>query len=235
MRRLFLVEYVKIRNGAMLGSVGACLMAVGDWLIGYIDPASIGNSMILVKGCSEVGYIRPVLSMIAAVLGVILCTHGMLCMTETICGESKLKKLYRHSVMWGAVQWLFIHFAFCGLRYIYQYFWDKGYEDMAFEAVNTASNAFMPVFLLSYIAIIIPYVVYFISLLRKKTIFPRWTAWFYMLTFTLLFKLISVLLGETPIANGFSTASNNMAIAIWLLCVWIYLKKCGNANELQIQ
>lgn len=215
----------KTRNGAMIGSIGAGFLAVGDWLIGCIDPTSIGDSMILVKGCNEVGYIRPVLSMVVAILGVIMCTYGMLCMADTIIEKSKMKSLYRNSVIWGALQWLFIHFVFCGFRYIYQYLWNEDYEDLAYKAVNVASEAFMPVFLISYVVITVPYVVFFIALLRKKTIFPRWTAGFYMLTFTVIFKMVAAVLGKTPLANGFSTASNNMAIAIWLFCVGIYLKR----------
>ena len=220
------MDYVKTRNGAMIGSIGAGFLAVGDWLIDCINPISIGDSMILVKGCNEVGYIRPVLSMFVAILGVIMCTYGMLCMADTFLKKSKMKSLYRNSVMWGALQWLFIHFAFCGLRYIYQYLWNENYGDLAFKAVNAASEAFMPVFLVSYAIIIVPYVVFFIALLRKKTIFPRWTAGFYMLTFAVIFKMIAAVMGKTPLANGFSTASNNMAIAIWLFCVVIYLKRC---------
>ena len=217
---------IKTRNGAMIGSIGAGFLAVGDWLIGCIDPASIGDSMILVKGCNGIGYIRPVLSMFVALLGVIMCTYGMSCMADTIIEKSKLKSLYRNSVIWGALQWLFIHFVFCGFRYIYQYLWHEGYGDLAFKAVNAASEAFMPVFLISYVIIIVPYVVFFIALLRKKTVFPRWTAGFYMLTFTVIFKALAAALGKTPLANGISTASNNMAIAIWLLCAVIYLKRC---------
>ena len=82
----------KTRNGAMIGSIGAGFLAVGDWLIGCIDPTSIGDSMILVKGCNEVGYIRPVLSMVVAILGVIMCTYGMLCMADTIIEKSSVKE-----------------------------------------------------------------------------------------------------------------------------------------------
>ena len=144
--------------------------------------------MILIRGCNEVGYVRPVLSMFVAIIGVIMCTYGILCMTDTILEESKLKILYRNSVIWGSLQWLFIHFVFCGFRYIYQYLWNENYRELAYRVVNVASEAFMPVFLISYVIIIIPYVAFFIALLRKKTVFPRWTASFYMLTFTVIFK-----------------------------------------------
>ena len=67
------MDYLKIKNGVLIGCIGALLLAIGDWLIGYIDPTIIGDSMILVKGCRNVGYIRPVLSMLFAMVGAIMC------------------------------------------------------------------------------------------------------------------------------------------------------------------
>lgn len=215
----------KIKNGAIIGSVGACFISIGDWLIGYIDPTPLDRLSVLVEGCREIGYVRPVLSMLAAFAGVLLLTYGLMCLVETVSDDGKLKAVYKYSVIFGSLQWLFLHFIFCGFRYIYQFLWNKGLEETAYETVNTVCNAFMPVIAISTVCMMVPFIVYLILLLRNKTIFPRWTVSFYMLTFTIVFKVLAKLLGETAIAYGFSTASNNMAIAIWLFVTWVYLQK----------
>lgn len=225
------MDYLKIKNGVLIGCIGALLLAIGDWLIGYIDPTIIGDSMILVKGCRNVGYIRPVLSMLFAMVGAIMCTYGMLCKSDTIQSESKFKSLYKYSVIFGALQWIFIHFIFCGFRYQYQYLWNENYGELACDAINKVTEAFMPIILLSFMIIIIPFVVYFLALLRKKTLFPRWMTICYMFTFSVIFKIVAQILGDTSISNGFSTSSNNMAIAIWFLCVYVYLSKFHRENK----
>lgn len=211
-------------NFLIVGFFGAVLLAIGDWLIGFINPQQIRNSIILVEGCNQIGYDRPVLSMLVAIIGSMLCTISMYKLSQVILAE-KLRKIYKISVILGSVHWLFIHFAFCGFRLIYQYLWDALYFDIAVNCVDYATKAFTPLFYLSCGFIFIPFIIYFIAIILKKTIIPKWTACFFMLTFSIIFKIIARCIGQSNLANGFSTASNNMGIALWFLCTWIYIKK----------
>ena len=208
----------------VIGFLGAVLLAIGDWLIGYINPQQIRDSLILVEGCNQIGYDRPVLSMLVAIFGVMLCTIGMYNFSKVIQKE-KLRKFYEICVICGSTHWLFIHFAFCGFRLIYQYLWDEFYFDLAVNCVDYAIRVFTPLFYTSFIFIFLPFIIYFIAVVQKKTIFPRWTAIFFMLSFSLLFKITAHCLGKSDLANGFSTASNNMGIALWFLFTWIYVNK----------
>lgn len=224
MKKVSLHKIIKLYAGGM----GAMLIAVGDWIIGYISPKPLGTNAILLEGCKNISFERCVVSMAFCFIGAMLLIYGMLYMEKFILKKYiGFRKSYSITALFGALPWLFIHFVVCGFRYQYQYLYQAGYSELAYDMLHNTYEAFTPLIYLSMIIMVVPHILYFMLLITKKTVFPRYLTWLYLFTFVIIFNLIAIFFDGTSLAQGILTSANNMAIAIWFCVSGTYIAKTG--------
>lgn len=213
----------KIAAASLIGALGAFLMCTGDWMIGYIQTSSSDSATFVKMTANQIPLWRISASMFFAFIGALVLVFGAYNQKELINEKNiNLKKFYTGSVIASVSVWVFLHFMYCGNIAIYKMLSDAGVQD-AYELTSQVVKLFTPLSMLAMLPMMLPYLTFMISIFAKKTLFPRWMGFFYMLIYVLAFNILVSFIKNTAFGNGLAVASNNMAIGLWFVSSAIYL------------
>lgn len=206
----------------MLGLIGAVLLAIGDFLVGAVETSATDTGLLLNRASYMLSNRRLALSMLLAIFGTIFLVFGLYELAGGITDRG-LAHFTRRTMIAGSVSWIFLHFLFCGSRMMYKVLFDAGLSD-AYELVNRAIAPFRLVIIVCVILIALPFVLYFIALLTGKTQFPKWYLLFYLILPVPMARLLALIFKQTQFGNGLRLAANHLAIAVWMLIAYLYLR-----------
>jgi len=199
------------------------MISVGDWLIGCMNPERIEGDLILIKGCQDMELWRPVISMILGIVGTVLLVPVLVSFQEFIKEEyQKERRVYGKIMILGALPWMLIHFVFVVFRAMYKLIFDLQGAQSTYEITYGVLKYFYPLIYGTMMLIMIPHLFYTVLMVQKKTIFPYWTFSFYFVPVKVVFDVIGLAARDRAFGKGMMTASNNMAITVWMIGLIIY-------------
>ncbi len=199
-----------------MGILGALLMGSGDWLLGYADPAIVGNCPILRAGYAQ-GYAlwRPAAAMVAGDVGALCYLGGLWGMSLTI-RDKRLQKAFWITAAASLFGWLLIHYFFCQI--IYQYAWlSQAGDPLAYDSAAAVYSAFYPTVGPWYLIMAIPFVIHLAATLRGRTVLTRWTALLHPVVWIVLLNLAFSLLPQTPFIYGLRMGAMSETMLIWFI------------------
>ena len=199
-----------------LGIIGALLVGLGDYLLGYVEPTVIENSSLLKIGYgADYNLYLPIVSMLVASVGMIFYVPMFLGISNTIT-SSKLKKAFLVTSACGFFGWLMIHYYVSSL--VYQYAWGvQNGVNNAFEYTTAVLDAFSPIISSWYCIVIIPFILHFFATITGKTSLPKATTLANPLLCLLYIAIILSVLPESKFASALQMGIASEAILIWII------------------
>ena len=164
----------------LFGIAGTICAIIADFLIGNIDRLGIvAGYGIIREGYSTIPLWQPALSMVLATVAFPL----YLITFWKISRDLALTVPKTARIFWGAVQfsslgWLLLHAAYCWSIYNYRLLCDKVGMETAGELIVDFGWAAFPYAAFFAFTGMIPAAILVVSVLRKKTIFPRGVVFF---------------------------------------------------------
>lgn len=213
----------------LLGLIGALLLGIGDWLLGFVDAAPLAGEAFsyLRAGHAAANYslLRPVLTMALGAAGV-LCYYPCFIHMGDIVTDEKQRKTVNFLFGLGSFSLILIHYFYAIIVFVYAWMNQNGGEELAGALSVAMDGAMDKGVMIGFFALWIPQVVLFVKILRGRTVLPRWAVTFHPMMWMILFSALGlVVLPNSSFAYGLYTFGTNGGMIIWLSAVFVLGKR----------
>ncbi len=201
------------------GIIGCILFGIGDWLLGFVDPASVSSDtfyFISAGHGADYPAWKITLTMLCAVFGVLFMQQGCVHIADIMksekdkAGASKIFTFLTYA-------WLIIHFVVTVNVYAYSYMCrNYGYEQ-AVMLSKSISKILNPCLYISYFIFIVAMIDLILTIVRGRTYLSRREAFFTPLTWICLIGGISMLLPISAFSKGLYTFCMNGGMIAWFI------------------
>ena len=223
----------------ILGALGGCFMAAGDWLLGCIPLAATDTGMFnrayYLSG--SYGLWRPVLIVGMGAIGCFLYYFMVKALNTDIDPKYRKTKLVHFlcGIFTVSVA-LAIHTWSATLAWFTTYLGPRIRADAAITAVTAYQDNMLIAILPMYLPMVLFIGIHFVMLFASKTRYPRWMLVFHPVTWNLLLVVIPDIAQamQVPVATWMSVmsqSSTNSSIVIWCIAAAVYAKKQLNSAE----
>lgn len=218
---------------AIQGIIGCLLFGVGDWLLGFVDPAKVeGDVFYFISAGHGADYAdwKIVVTLVCAVIGVLFLSQGCVHIADYMTGEKEkagARRVFTHLTY----PWLMIHFTVTIMVFTYSYLCKNVGSEQAAMMSKYMDELFDPFVLLSYGIVLVVFADMIIVIARGKTILKRREAFFSPVTWICVIGLVSMLLPESAFSKGLYAFCMNGGMIIWFTRE-IICKREGENNVL---
>ena len=206
------------------GLIGALLVGISDFLLGYVDPVTIlDSSLIRVGHGVDYNLDLPYISMLVASVGMIFYVFMFWGISNTITND-KLKKIFIITAICGFFGWLMIHYYVASL--VYQYAWGiQNGIDIAFEYTSAILDYFSSIIFLWYFIVIIPFVIHFIATITGNTNLSKFSMFGNPLLCLVYIGVLLSILPDTKLSSAIQMGIASEAIFIWVVVLLLSKRK----------
>jgi hypothetical protein len=201
------------------GIIGCILFGIGDWLLGFVDPASAdGDTFYFISAGHGTDYPtwKITVTMICAVFGVLFLQQGCVHIADIMktekdrAGASRIFTFLTYA-------WLIIHFIVTIHVYVYSYICrNYGYDQAAIFSKDI-SKVLNPSLYGSYFVFIVAMIDLILVIARDRTYLRCREAFFTPLTWICLIGGTSMLLPECAFSKGLYTFCMNGGLLVWFI------------------
>jgi len=218
----------------ILGTVAACLLALtGDFLIGWVEPGSLGIYGMVQVGWPQVAIWRPTLSLILASIAFPFYLPGLYAVSKRIEENSpRAGRVFLFTSFASSTGWLLIHAAFCIPQFAFKYIYDAGYPDLALKLTDKMLEMAVPSIIVSSLTMMAAFGVLFVVIVRRKTIYGRWFVLMNPLVVAPVTILLAYIFPDSIFFAGLSMCKMNLGMFLFFLVAAIYeYKRQGTRNQ----
>ena len=224
------------RRNCLLGAIGAALMAVGDLCLSIIPAGSEDNGLFIREAylSGEYQLWRPAMLLVTGLIGMFFYTFGIRALHDQILPECRISRAtVKYCGLGFVVSGAAFHFLIGSLSYWTAYLSPVVGREQTIKIVTDYYDRFVPTMLIVYIPIVALMLTSLIALLRNKTIMPRWSAVFHIITWQIILAGIPdirQIMGAQPATIDYmmSQSSGNVSVLIWLMVCFFTAKKREN-------
>ena len=209
------------------GILGAILLWIGDWLLGYVEPTPIpeADRSALVRGyyTSDYSLLRPVIAMPLGFFGVLCyapCMWGM----GQIFKDEKIRRIQSALMIAGMGGWALLHYIYSAMIYLFVLLCRIVDINTAISVMNSMYKAVMPGMSLWLVLMLIPFLLHFFDIARGKSCLPKKMLFFHTLVWWAIIYFGTLVPPQTAFVNGLKTFAMNGSMLVWLFAVLIYNK-----------
>lgn len=212
---------------ALFGIVGSLCFAVGDWLLGWVDPTEIaGVSAFFVRAGHGADYSvgKIVVTLVFAMLGMCFLSPCFAHISD-LSDDEKTKKTLKYTFGLCSTSFVVIHFAASANALVFSRADQISGRESAAALVNGFSEVVSPALSIAYVFLGAALLVLPIAILRGKTSLRKSAAAFTPFVPMAVFAIAEKILPLVPFTYGLYTFTINAGMIVW----FIYLSiNCGN-------
>ena len=219
------------RRNCLLGAVGAALMAVGDLCLSIIPAGSEDNGLFIREAylSGEYQLWRPAVLLVTGLIGMFFYTFGIRALHDQILPECRISRaIVKYCGLAFAVSGAAFHFLIGSLSYWTVYLSPILGKELTIKTVTDYYDRFVPTMLIVYIPVVALMLTSFIALLRNKTIMPRWSVAFHIITWQIILAGIPdirQIMGAHPATIDYNCKEKQ------ILFLGVVIKKYSTAPE----
>ena len=214
---------------ALQGIAGCLLFGLGDWLLGFVDPAKVdGDVFYFISAGHGDGYPawKVTMTLIAAVTGVLFMHQGCVHIGDMMKSE-KDKAGASRVFAFMTFGWLILHFVVTVNVYAYSYMCRTLDTEQAALFSKELCSVMNFGLYISYFIIAVALADLVLVIARGRTHLPRREAFFTPLTWICLTGAVSLLLPESAFSKGLYTFCMNGGMIVWFIRM-MFCKKSGH-------
>ncbi|MDO5153458.1 MAG: hypothetical protein Q4D50_08865 [Eubacteriales bacterium] len=201
------------------GIAGCICFGIGDWLLGYVDPALIeGDIFYFIRAGHGAGYnaAKVTVTLVLAMVGMLFYFPAMLRIAD-LASDKKSAGRLKYTFGLCPVGWLVIHFIVAVNVLVYSWMAEHAGNELANGISNLLGNAILPCLMIAYIFAGIPLLLLMIYILRGKTGLKKWEAVFTPLVWMAVINVVANILPATAFSYGLYTFCMNCGMLVWFL------------------
>lgn len=202
---------------ALQGIAGCLLFGIGDWLLGFVDPAKVnGDVFYFISAGHGADYPlwKITVTLITAVIGALFMHQGCVRVSDLMKHDSDRSGASR-VFAFLTISWLVLHLVVtvnvCAYSCVCR---DLGSEQAA-QLSHSFSKALGGGLYISYFFIAAALADLVIVIARGRTYLRRREAFFTPLTWICLIGAVSLVLPESPFSKGLYTFCMNGGMILW--------------------
>ncbi|MBO6302471.1 MAG: hypothetical protein J6N15_08555 [Ruminiclostridium sp.] len=201
------------------GIIGCVLFGIGDWLLGFVDPAKVnGDVFYFISAGHGAGYPawKIIVTLITAVIGVLFMQQGCVHIGDLMRSD-KDKAGAARVFTFMTYGWLILHLVVTINVYVYSYMCENFGIEQAERFSGDISRISVPLLYISYVIIIAAMADLILVIARGRTFLRPRDAFFTPLTWICLTGGISMLLPESAFSKGLYTFCMNGGMIVWFV------------------
>ena len=204
---------------SLLGIIGCVLFGVGDWSLGFVDPAKVDGDVFYFISAGH-GEEYPVwkitVTLITAFIGVLFMQQGCVHIADLMRSDKDRKGAGR-VFTFMTYGWFILHLVVTINVYVYSYMCENYGNEQAELFSCNISKILDPLLYLSYLIIIAAMIDLILVIAGERTFLSRKEAFFTPLTWICLIGGISMLLPESAFSKGLYTFCMNGGMIVWFV------------------
>ena len=207
------------RKYSLQGIIGCILFGIGDWLLGFVDPASVNSDtfyFISAGHGADYPAWKITVTMICAVFGVLFMQQGCVHIADFMKAD-KDKAGATRVFTFLTYAWLIIHFVVTVNVYAYSYMCRNYGNEQAALLSKSICKVLNPCLYISYFIFIVAMIDLILVIVGGRTYFSRREAFFTPLTWICLIGVVSMLLPTSAFSKGLYTFCMNGGMLMWFI------------------
>lgn len=215
--------------------VAAVIGIAADFILGFVDPGSLGRFSIVQEGWADISLWRPGISMLLAAIAFPVYLFGIHVVAERIAQTMpRISKVFWVLTVVSSGGGLLMHVFFCFPQYVYAYLVQNGQPEVALVLADKLLWMLFPAMLVYMVLIASCFGLLFASIISGRTPYSRFVAFLSPFTVAALFSALRIVLPESTVVLALTTASVHVAMLLLFaevtFCEFCFLKK-GGAKE----
>lgn len=201
------------------GIIGCICFGIGDWLLGYVDPAQVGTELFyFIRAGHGADYpaAKAVVTMALAMVGMLFYLPALLHISD-VAADQKTASHLRYTFGLCAVGWFAIHFIVSVNVSVFSWMAKNAGEELANGISHHLGNSMLICLYAAYLFAAIPCVWIIVDILRNKTELKRSAALFTPLVWTAVIGAAASILPASPFSYGLYTCCMNAGMLVWFL------------------
>lgn len=202
----------------IFGIIGCLCFGIGDWFLGYVDPAPIGGDVFyFIRVGHGAGYdtAKAATALALAVAGMCFLYPGFVHISE-IAKDEKTKRSLGYAFGLCSVGWLTLHILVSVNVIVFSQAEKSGGREFAVTLSGSLGNAGMAVLCCAVLLISVPLIMLCVDILRWKTCMKRAAVFFTPLIPMAVLSVVAQLVPQSPFSYGLYTFCMNGGMLVWL-------------------
>ena len=207
----------------IFGMIGCLCFGIGDWLLGYVDPAPIeGNAFYFIRAGHGAGYnlSKAAFALALAMAGMCFLYPGFVHIADIVKDE-KTKCSLEYAFGLCSIGWLALHILVSVNVLVFAHAEKNGGRELAVALSGSLGSAGMAALFCIFFLVAVSFVMLFIDILRQKTCLKRSAVLFSPIVPMMVIFIAAQLLPQSPFSYGLYTFCMNGGMLVW----FVYLLK----------
>lgn len=221
------------RKFIISGIIGCLCFGIGDWLLGYVDPALIeGYVFYFIRAGHGADYStsKAAMALVLAVVGMCFLYPGFIHISD-ITKDEKTKRFLGYVFGLCSVGWLIIHFIVAVNVIVFSQAEKNGSRKLAITLSNCLGSAGMAALCCAYLFVAFAFIKLIADIIRQKTYLKRSEAFFTPILPMTILSIISQVLPQSPFSYGLFTFCMNGGMLVWFVYLLTKDRKTNRISE----
>ncbi|MCM1225778.1 MAG: hypothetical protein NC548_66175 [Lachnospiraceae bacterium] len=210
---------------SIFGLIGCLCFGIGDWLLGYVDPALVeGADLYFIRAGHGAGYntLKVDITLALAVTGIFFLYPGFVHIAD-IAKDGKTKRILGYAFGLCSVGWMMLHLFVSFLVLAFSETEKNGGRELAITLADRFGSAGAAVEKCTSLFAMGAGIVLIVTILRGNTCLKKSAVVFGPVIPMLLIIVIAQVLPQSAFSYGLYTFNMNAAMMVW----FVYLLAVG--------
>lgn len=207
----------------ILGAIGCLCFGIGDWLLGYVDPAPIeGDVFYFIRAGHGAEYhlSKAAFALVLAVAGMCFLYPGFVHISD-IAKDEKTKRSLGYAFGLCSAGWLTLHILVSMNVLVFAQAEKSGGHELAVTLSGSLWNVGMAALCCAGLFISVPLIMLCVDILRRKTCMERAGVFFTPLIPMAVILIAAQILPQSPFSYGLYTFCMNGGMLVWFMYLFV--------------
>lgn len=203
----------------IFGIIGCLCFGIGDWLLGYVDPAPIEeNVFYFIRTGHGAGYnfSKAAFALVLAMVGMCFLYPGFVHISD-IEKDEKTKRSIEYVFGLCSIGWLALHILVSVNVIVFSQAEKSGGHELAVTLSSSLGRAGMAAVFCVFFFAAVSMVMLFIDILRRKTCLKRMAVFFSPIVPMSVIFIVAQFLPQSPFSYGLYTFFMNGGMLVWFM------------------
>lgn len=210
----------------IFGLVGCLCFGIGDWLLGYVDPAPVeGDIFYFIRAGHGAGYntLKVGITLVLSVLGIFFLYPGYVHIAD-IAEDGKIKRLFGYAFGLCSIGWTMLHLLVSVNVLVFSEAEKSAGRELAAGLSNRLGNAGLVVVGCTFLFVAVAFLSLLIAIMRGNTCLKKKAVFFSPVVPMAVIFAVSQVLPKSAFSYGLYTFNMNAGMIVW----FTYLLTKGN-------
>lgn len=213
-----------LKLNVLIGMIGALLLASGDWLMIFGDPATSSHYFWLSEGAKHIAPWRHTLALALGIPGVIFCAIALLTL-EIALKAGKERLYWRYMTSYSLLPWLTVHTFIIVQIYTFGWMNQNGFTAAALPTAEAVTKQFSWMTTICFLLISIPFILWLVFGLKGRLRLARWMAFVNPLIFLPILVLLRNIIPASAIKPAYINGEISTSFFLFFFGIFLYLLK----------